>query len=111
TFLFTVARNMGLSEIQRKGARVTCYIGDLDELELVDEQCLEDDVDTQQRLAAVLEIVTTLPPQCRRVVIMKKMLGFSHEEIGERLDISPRTVEKHLAKGLERCRDALTPTS
>jgi RNA polymerase sigma factor (sigma-70 family) len=106
SFLFTVAKNIALSEIDRKSTRVTSYLGDLQDLNLAGEQCVEDNVDAQQKLAAVLEIVAALPPQCQRVVIMKKMLGFSHQEIGRRLDISVRTVEKHLAKALQRCQDS-----
>ncbi len=106
SFLFTVARNLALSEIDRKSTRVTSYVSDLQDLNIAGEQNVEDNVDAQQKLAAVLEIVAALPPQCQRVVIMKKMLGFSHQEIGRRLDISVRTVEKHLAKALQRCQDS-----
>jgi RNA polymerase sigma factor (sigma-70 family) len=106
SFLFTVAKNIALSEIDRKSARLTSYLGDLQDLNLAGEHCVEDNVDAQQKLATVLEIVAALPPQCQRVVIMKKMLGFSHQEIGRRLDISVRTVEKHLAKALQRCQDS-----
>jgi len=109
SFLFTVARNIALSELDRKGSQVTSYVGDFQDLNIVAELSVEDDVDAAQRLAAVLKVVATLPPQCQRVLIMKKMLGFSHQEIGRRLDISVRTVEKHLAKALQRCQETLSP--
>jgi RNA polymerase sigma factor (sigma-70 family) len=109
SFLFTVAKNLALSEIERKASRMTFYVSDLQELNVADEQCVEDKVDAQQKLAALLKVVATLPPQCQRVVILKKMLGFSHHEIGRRLDISVRTVEKHLAKALRRCQESLQP--
>ncbi len=109
SFLFTIAKNIALSEIDRKSTRVTSYLSDLQDLNIAGEQSVEDNVDAQQKLAAVLEVVAALPPQCQRVVIMKKMLGFSHQEIGRRLDISVRTVEKHLAKALQRCQDSRAP--
>ena len=106
SFLFTVARNIALSEIERKGTRVTSYVSDMQDLNIAAEQNVEDNVDAEQRLSAVLKVVATLPPQCQRVVIMKKILGFSHQEIGRRLQISVRTVEKHLAKALQRCQES-----
>jgi RNA polymerase sigma-70 factor (ECF subfamily) len=78
----------------------------LQDLNIAADHCVEDNVDAEQRLTAVLKVVATLPAQCQRVVIMKKILGFSHQEIGRRLQISVRTVEKHLAKALQRCQES-----
>ena len=80
----------------------------MQDLNIAADQCVEDSVDAEQRLAAVLKVVATLPPQCQRVVIMKKIFGFSHQEIGRRLEISVRTVEKHLAKALQRCQESVS---
>lgn len=106
-FLFTVAKNVALSEIQRRATRLLAHISDLDDLHLAAEHCVERDVDAQQTLAAVLKVVAALPPQCQRVVIMRKVLGLSHEEIGRQLGISVKTVERHLTKALKRCQDSL----
>lgn len=107
SFLFKVAKNIALSEIDRKANRMTSYLSEVQDLNVADRQCIEDDADAQQRLAALSRVVAALPPQCRRVVIMKKVFGLSHAEIGRRLDISVRTVEKHLAKALKRCQESL----
>ncbi len=106
SFLFTVAKNLALSQIDKKATRLMSYVGDLQDLDVTDRHCVEDDVDAQQKLAVLMKVVAALPPQCQRVVVMKKMLGFSHDEIGGRLGISVRTVEKHLAKALQRCQDS-----
>lgn len=51
-------------------------------------------------LARIVALVEALPPQCRRVVRMRKFEGRSPREIAETLGLSVSTVEKHLAKGL-----------
>ncbi len=107
SFLFKVAKNIALSQIENKSSRMMLYVSDLQDLNIADWHCVEDDIDVQQKLAALMRIIAALPPQCQRVVIMKKALGLSHREIGLTLDISVRTVEKHLAKALQRCQQLL----
>jgi RNA polymerase sigma factor (sigma-70 family) len=50
-----------------------------------------------ERLFLLLE---KLPPQCRRVVTMRRLQGLPPAEIAEALSLSVSTVEKHLARGL-----------
>jgi RNA polymerase sigma-70 factor (ECF subfamily) len=40
-------------------------------------------------------------------MVMRKVFGLSHKEIARRMDISVRTVEKHLAKALQRCQESV----
>ena len=49
------------------------------------------------------EAVTTLPPQCQKVFVLKRVYGYSHKEISKKMKISVSTVEKHAASGLKRC--------
>jgi RNA polymerase sigma-70 factor (ECF subfamily) len=106
SFLFRVARNIALSELARKSSRLMVYMGDLRDLDVIDDRPTADqEVDMQRKLEALGAIIGALPPQCRRVLVMRKIFGFSHNEIARRLDISVRTVEKHLARGLQRCQD------
>jgi RNA polymerase sigma-70 factor (ECF subfamily) len=79
-------------------------MGDLDALHVIDERSnTEQELETQRELEALGTVVAALPPQCRRVLIMRKIFGFTHREIARHMDISVRTVEKHLAKALQRC--------
>jgi RNA polymerase sigma factor (sigma-70 family) len=47
--------------------------------------------------------INELPVKCRRVLILKKIYGFSQKEIANKLNISQSTVEKHVAKGILLC--------
>ncbi len=52
------------------------------------------------RLAGALEALSST---VRRSFILCRFFGYTHAEAGEVLGISPRTVEKHVAKGLAAC--------
>jgi RNA polymerase sigma factor (sigma-70 family) len=108
SFLFKVAKNLALNELDRKAAQLMSYVGDMETLPFVDGQpSVEDDVDQQQKLAACTVAIASLSKQCQRALVMRKVFGFSHKEIARRMDISVRTVEKHLAKALQRCQESV----
>ncbi|MCB1674664.1 MAG: helix-turn-helix domain-containing protein [Halioglobus sp.] len=54
------------------------------------------------------EAAKTLPAQCQRVFLLKRVYGYSHKEIARELGISISTVEKHAAAGLKRCLEYMT---
>jgi len=57
----------------------------------------------RETLGIHCEAVAGLPPQCRRVYLMRKVYGMSHKEIAGQLGIAVSTVEKHLIKGVKLC--------
>jgi RNA polymerase sigma factor (sigma-70 family) len=102
-FLFRIAKNLMLSEFSRKARKITDYIEDCDgSEEFLNTDNLESNVMAQQKLGIYCEAVASLPTQCRRVVIMKKVYGMQNKEIARRLELSVSTVEKHLTKGIRR---------
>jgi RNA polymerase sigma-70 factor (ECF subfamily) len=108
SFLFKVAKNLALNELDRKSAQLMSYVADMEALPLVDRQpSVEDDVEQQQKLAACTVVIASLSKQCQRALVMRKVFGFSHKEIARRMGISVRTVEKHLAKALQRCQESV----
>jgi RNA polymerase sigma-70 factor (ECF subfamily) len=67
----------------------------------------EDQIDSRRRFESFCTAVDRLPPLCRRVFVLRKVYKLSHTEIAEVLGVSHSTIEKHVAKGLLRCRDYL----
>lgn len=51
--------------------------------------------------------VQELPDRCREVFELSRKKQLSHKEIGERLDISPKTVENHIGRALKVLRPHL----
>jgi RNA polymerase sigma-70 factor (ECF subfamily) len=67
----------------------------------------DEQIDGRRRFEAFCAAVDRLPPLCRRVFVLRKVYKLSHAEIAEILNVSHSTIEKHVAKGLLRCRDYL----
>ncbi|MFT5924221.1 MAG: RNA polymerase sigma factor (sigma-70 family) [Paraglaciecola sp.] len=108
-FLFQIAKNLMLSDFSRKARKITDYIEDYDgSEELFSTDSLESNIMAQQKLGIYCEAVASLPTQCRRVVIMKKVYGMQNKEISRRLELSVSTVEKHLTKGIRRLNTTIT---
>lgn len=102
-YLFRVARNITMRELSKKTRQLTDYLGDsMDENILGNEASLEEELIAQQKLKHCCEALANLPEQCRRVFLLRKVHALSHKEISAQLGISISTVEKHIAKGVER---------
>ena len=102
-YLFRVARNIALRDLSKKSHQLTTYLEEaIDEGPLGREASTEEEVIAQQKLQQCCRAVADLPEQCRRVFLLRKIHAYSHKDIAAQLSISPRTVEKHIAKGVER---------
>lgn len=105
-YLYRTARNLAINWLARKGDKITDSVEDfLDPEVLFQTGPLDDDIAAQQRFELLCRAISSLPEQCRRVVILRKVYGYSQREAAEQLGISISTLEKHLAKGLLRCRE------
>lgn len=112
-FLFKVAKNLALNLISQNKRRVAYYIEDFEATEVIDNKSsVESHEMARQELRKFYTMLRdTLPTQCRKVFILRKVYGFSHKEIAQKLEISVSTVEKHIIKGMRRCDHFMTRTS
>lgn len=55
----------------------------------------------------VMDMVRGLPERSREVIVLYYLKGLKYREIGEHMDISPRTVENQLRYALDKLRSAL----
>jgi len=107
-FLFGVARNVMRKELDRKSRSLIDFLEDFSsDKQAASESDMGSELDEHRRMLQFIDIVTSLPPQCQRVFVMKKVYGFSHREIANRLNISVSTVEKHVAAGMKRSLDEM----
>jgi len=107
-FLYKVAKNLALNEKGRAASRLNDSLEDVQDITLlVNSISLDTAMDQNRRFAAFCKAVAQLPPQCRQVFVLKKVYGLANKEIAEKLDVTVGTVDKHLAKGLQMCRNYL----
>jgi RNA polymerase sigma-70 factor (ECF subfamily) len=108
-FLLRTARNVALDHVSSASYRRTGSLHSFDEDQFIDQAApVEAQVDSEQRFLAFCEAVGSLPEQCRRVFVLRKVYGLSQQEIALRLGIAQSTVEKHIAKGLLLCSERMS---
>ncbi len=100
-FVFTTARNL-VVDSWRRNLVVSTETMEEFENSAVEEpsESLEDHVLASESRRLLDEAVARLPPRCRAAFTMRVFEGCSYKEIAERLGISPKTVENHIARAL-----------
>jgi RNA polymerase sigma-70 factor (ECF subfamily) len=103
-YMFTTAKNLALKHNELAVNRLSDRLADLNLDDLIR---LEDPVEraalAREEMSCLCEAIRELPLQCRKVFVLKKVYGFSHKEIANRMNLSENTVHRHLAKGVARC--------
>jgi RNA polymerase sigma-70 factor (ECF subfamily) len=106
--LFRIAHNLAVERARRQKSQATDSVGDLEGITVYSVDAPADvQLDDRRRFEAFCAAVDQLPPLCRRVFVLRKVYRLSHQEIAEVLGVAHSTIEKHVAKGLVRCRDYL----
>lgn len=106
--LFRIAHNLAVDRVRQKVTRATDDVADFEPLNVFSQEAEPDEqVDQRRRFESFCAAVDSLPPLCRRVFVLRKVYQLSHAEIAQVLGLSHSTIEKHVAKGLLRCRDRL----
>jgi len=106
--MFRIAHNLAVERGRSQKAQATDSMADLEQLGVSSTEVPADEqFDARRRFESFCAAVDRLPPLCRRVFVLRKVFRLSHAEISEVLGVSHSTIEKHVAKGLVRCRDHL----
>jgi len=101
-FLFSTARNLAANEYRHQR---TVEKGALGEIAAsgVESECdpLETEILREERNRLIQEAIDRLPLQCRAAFTLRVFHQCCYKEIADRLGISVKTVEKHIARGLK----------
>jgi RNA polymerase sigma-70 factor (ECF subfamily) len=108
--LTLIAKNLALSAIRHKKVEdryaesqlILHSQGTIAECQ--SEYNAEDRAITENENVRLIVVINRLPPICRQVFIQRKLYAKSHQQIANILNISTKTVENHLTKGLILCR-------
>jgi RNA polymerase sigma-70 factor (ECF subfamily) len=102
--LFTIAKNLAISKTRHHIVREN-YLRE--QSRSINEQTfdsLETTVTKQKEQELLHNAIEHLPLLCKKIFIERKLQGKSHDEIAKQFNISKKTVESHITKGLKRCR-------
>lgn len=105
-YLFRTAKHTALNELAKKANQTTDFIEDSESSSVLQDKeqvGADDTLDSKRKLLVFTKAVASLPPNCRRVFLLRKMDGLKVKEIARHLDISVSGVEKHIATGLVKC--------
>jgi RNA polymerase sigma-70 factor, ECF subfamily len=100
-FLFSTARNLAANEYRHRRTVERGALGDFaDSRVKTEHESPETALLRDERNRLIQEAIDRLPPQCRAAFTLRVFHECSYKEIADRLGISAKTVEKHIARGL-----------
>lgn len=100
-FVLVIVHNLALERLRRANVVRIDFLASMEMLEVADPAPDAFAVTSgRSELQFLLRLINDLPPQCGRVVHMRKIQQMPPARIAEELSISLSTVEKHIAKGL-----------
>ncbi|MBC8986815.1 RNA polymerase sigma-70 factor [Pedobacter sp. N36a] len=93
-----------LKKEKRMAVHVEKYTAGFDE----SEEISDDATILENKLLCLEAAIKTLPPQCKKVLMMSKFEKCKQQEIADTLNISIKTVKNHLTIGYERIRNLMS---
>ena len=97
-YLFRIARNLLIDAARRNSVVSFDFVADLESLQ--SDSSTERGLTARDELRRIQRIIDTLPSQCKRVFILRRIHDQSLGGIAGEMGLSVSTVEKHLAKAV-----------
>lgn len=111
TWLFGIAHNRTIDELRKRRRDKSRYSDDIDDHLNIASQSIspDDSAVVQSEYAMVREVLDTLPPPQRTVIVLSYFHGLTQVEIAEKLEQPLGTVKTRMRLGLKKLRTALDP--
>lgn len=104
-YLFVISRNLVLKGLSRRSREIT---QEIDEALLQAEGISAGtELHYRRKFEAFNKALYGLPEKQRRAILLRKFYGLSHREIAGKMNVSVSSVEKYIAGGVKRCKQAL----
>jgi RNA polymerase sigma-70 factor (ECF subfamily) len=113
SYLFKSVYNKSLNYLRNNKLKTISSIASADDAIFLDsylqtmQSSQEENLIVKEILREITAVIDQLPPQCKKVFILSRRYEFKNREIAEQLDISLKSVEKHITKALSQIRDHL----
>ena len=102
-YFHTIVRNLLVEHVRRARIVPMERLGEIEALRIPSEAPgPERHVSARQELGRLISLLEKLPAQSRTAFQLQKFYGLSRKEIAQRMSITEKTVEKHLATALFR---------
>jgi RNA polymerase sigma-70 factor (ECF subfamily) len=111
SYLFTATKNQIFESLRKDKSRNKMLEGFLTLSNQQNVQNEEQELSEWVKIDQVYSSLRHLPPKCREVFELAKLKGLTYSQIAETMQISPKTVENHMAKAFTILRDKLKDTS
>jgi RNA polymerase sigma-70 factor (ECF subfamily) len=100
-YALLTARGIVIDHVRRSRVVSITASGNLEMLEIpAPDINPEQRVEFQQEIREVMAALDQLPELCRETLILRRIEGLPQREVAQRLKISEKTVEKHMANGV-----------
>ncbi|OOQ57023.1 RNA polymerase sigma-70 factor [Mucilaginibacter pedocola] len=109
TYLYIAVKNQSLNYIKKYSNIHLVQIEDTDEFKLVNTYNPQKELEKKELVFKLDKAISALPQQCRIIFRLIKEDGMKYKEVGEVLDISPRTVQTQLFRALKKLSNVLNP--
>ena len=107
-YLYSMTKNRCINYLKHQKVE-NLYLNYLQKNNLI-ETCaadIENGYNDKELAQQIQFAVDSLPEKCRQVFIMSRYEGMKYKEIAMKLEISSKTVERHMGIALERLRKVL----
>ncbi len=107
SYLFKITYNRIQEQFIKQG-RENNYKHEILDFSVDFDNRTEEQIDYKSLLDLVDTLINKLPPRQKEAILLKKKKGLPTKEIATLMNISPRTVEKHIAEALKQLKQSLS---
>ena len=95
-YLYAASKNTALNYLAAQAKNNIIEPFDYYSVQLTDGQCPEKKLINSEVYRRIVESIEALPPRCKMVFKLVREDGLSYKEVGEILNISPKTVDAQM---------------
>lgn len=108
-YLYTLTRRKSIDFLRKSETKNLLFSEvetHLDQL-FFETLALDERIDMREIGQIIEETILLLPPKCKEVFLLSRENGMKNRQIAETLDLSIKTVEKHITRAIKQIRSAL----